>query len=215
MSDKQLAPSLYEQMKQDIREHKLPVGVALKQEELSLQYGVSRIPIRDVLQKLKNEGWLSAHGKRGVMVQPLTVLEAEDLSLMRQLLEPLLLGFAMPNLNKQTLGIAADILTELDKNDLSVAQYGELNWQFHACLYRAAQRPTLFNNIENLQQLCSRYIGYHAVELKYNNTSQNEHHQLLAAITANNTELAQTILKQHIAKASSELVDYLHAVAKA
>jgi DNA-binding GntR family transcriptional regulator len=192
-------------------DNKLPTGIALKQEELANLYGVSRIPIRDVLQQLKREGWLGQSGKRGVMIQALSAQEAEDLSLMRQYLEPLILGFAIPQLNNQTLGMAEDLLASLESTQLSVAEYGELNWQFHACLYQAAQRPTLYNTIENLHQLCSRYIGYHAVELRYNNTSQNEHRQLIAAIKDKKIEKAQDILKLHIANASSLLVEYLHS----
>jgi DNA-binding GntR family transcriptional regulator len=43
---------LYQQLKQDIHENKLPVGSPLKQ-QLAADYGVSRIHIRDVLQRLK------------------------------------------------------------------------------------------------------------------------------------------------------------------
>lgn len=209
MSEKRPAQSLYENVKQDIRDRILSAGVPLKQEELATQYGVSRIPVRDVLQKLKNEGWLVSCGKRGVMIPELSAQEATDLSLMREYLEPLILGFAIPQLTHSQLGQAADILEQLDNPHLSVAEYGELNWQFHACLYRAAQRPTLFNTIAGLHQLCSRYIGFHAVELKYDSTSQTEHHQLLEAIKAKQTSLAQSILKSHIRHASQLLVDFL------
>ena len=211
MADKQLAQSLYEQLKQDIREHKLPVGMALKQEELAAQYGVSRIPIRDVLQKLKNEGWLVQSGKCGVMIASLSAQEAEDLSLMRQYLEPLLLAYALPNLTNNMLGQAEDLLVALDNKQLSVSECGELNWQFHACLYQAANRPTLFNTIVNLHQQCSRYIGFHNTQLNYNTTSQDEHYQLLDALKNKQSKLAQSILKQHIAQASCQLVEYLQA----
>ena len=211
MADKQLAQSLYEQLKQDIREHKLPVGMALKQEELAAQYGVSRIPIRDVLQKLKNEGWLVQSGKCGVMIASLSAQEAEDLSLMRQYLEPLLLAYALPNLTNNMLGQAEDLLVALDNKQLSVSECGELNWQFHACLYQAANRPTLFNTIISLHQQCSRYIGFHNTQLNYNSTSQDEHYQLLDALKNKQLELAQSILKQHIAQASCQLVEYLQA----
>jgi DNA-binding GntR family transcriptional regulator len=211
MADRQLAQSLYEQLKQDIREHKLPVGMALKQEELAAQYGVSRIPIRDVLQKLKNEGWLVQSGKCGVMIASLSAQEAEDLSLMRQYLEPLLLAYALPNLTNNMLGQAEDLLVALDNKQLSVTECGELNWQFHACLYQAANRPTLFNTIVNLHQQCSRYIGFHNTQLNYNSTSQDEHYQLLDALKNKQLELAQSILKQHIAQASCQLVAYLQA----
>lgn len=211
MADKQLAQSLYEQLKQDIREHKLPVEVALKQEELAAQYGVSRIPIRDVLQKLKNEGWLVQSGKCGVMIASLSAQEAEDLSLMRQYLEPLILGYAQHNLTNNILGQAEDLLVALDNKQLSVSECGELNWQFHACLYQAANRPTLFNTIISLHQQCSRYIGFHNTQLNYNTTSQDEHYQLLDALKNKQLELAQSILKQHIAQASCQLVAYLQA----
>lgn len=215
MADKQFAQALYEQLKQDIRDNKLPQGVALKQEELATQYGVSRIPIRDVLQKLKNDGWLTACGKRGVMVSPLNAQQAADLSLMRQYLEPLILGFAMQHLNHSVLGQATDVLAELDKSPMTVSRYGELNWQFHACLYQPAQRPTLFNTIEGLHQLCSRYIGFHAIELAYDNTSQHEHYQLLEALQNKQVTRAQTILKNHISKASEQLIRHLNKYLRA
>ena len=210
MTDKQPAEALYKQLKQDIRDNKLPIASPLKQEQLATEYGVNRIPIRDVLQRLKNEGWLTQSGKRGVMVHPLSATEAEDLYIMRMYLEPLILSHAIPKLNNQTLGQAADLLEKLDQSKLSIAEHGELNWQFHACLYQAAQRPTLFNTIANLHQLCSRYIGFHSVELDYLKTSQQEHYQLLRAIKAKQLGKAKSILKQHISEAGEMLVAYLH-----
>ena len=50
--------TLYQQLKQDIVQGKLPEKQALKQAQLAERYGVSRIPIRDALQRLKNKaGW--------------------------------------------------------------------------------------------------------------------------------------------------------------
>jgi DNA-binding GntR family transcriptional regulator len=210
LTDKQPAEALYQQLKQDIRDNKLPIAGPLKQQQLAAEYGVSRIPIRDVLQRLKNEGWLTQSGKRGVMVHPLSATEAEDLYIMRMYLEPLILGHAMPNLNHQILGQATDILEQLQQPKLSIAQHGELNWQFHACLYGVAKRPTLFNNIANLHQLCSRYIGFNSVKLGYLEISQQQHFQLLEAIKAKQLGKAKAILKQHIAEAGETLVAYLH-----
>ena len=210
MTNKQPAEALYQQLKQDIRDNKLPVGCPLKQEQLATEYGVSRIPIRDVLQRLKNEGWLTQSGKCGVMLHPLNATEAEDLYIMRMYLEPLILSHAIPKLNHQTLGQATDILEQLDQPNLSIAQHGELNWQFHACLYQAANRPTLFNNIANLHQLCSRYIGFHSVELEYEQTSEQQHYELLDVIKAKQVGNAKAMLKQHISEAGEILVAYLH-----
>jgi DNA-binding GntR family transcriptional regulator len=210
MTDKQPAEALYQQLKQDILDNKLPIATPLKQQQLAIEYGVSRIPIRDVLQRLKNEGWLTQSGKRGVMVHPLSAIDAEDLYTMRMYLEPLILSHAMVKLNHQTLGQAADILEQLNQPQLSIAEYGELNWQFHGCIYQAAKRPALFNSIANLHQLCSRYIGFHAVELGYIKTSQQVHYRLLEAIKAKQLGNAKAILKLNITEAGETLVAYLH-----
>ncbi|MCF2947714.1 GntR family transcriptional regulator [Paraglaciecola aquimarina] len=207
----QTAENLYQQLKQDILEHKLLQGSVLKQEELSTRYGVSRIPIRDVLQRLKAEGWLIQSGKCGVMVNPLTAKEAEDLYMMRMRLEPLLLGYAIPHIKHKTLGEAADILEQLKSKELTAQQHGELNWQFHTCLCQVANRPTLLSTIHNLHQLCSRYIGFHAMQLNYLETAQSEHIDLMAAIKNKQVKKAQTILEKHIANAGKILVDYLTA----
>jgi DNA-binding GntR family transcriptional regulator len=210
MQDKQCAEHLYLQIKQDIRGQNFPIGEALKQVELSRRYGVSRIPIRDALQKLKSEGWLTVCGKRGVMVPPLSAEEAEDLYMMRMYLEPLLLGHGLPRINNQCLGQAEDVLEQIDNGQsLSIEQHGELNWQFHSILYQAANRPTLFNNVAGLHQQCGRYIGYHTLELNYLKTSQDEHRQLLESIKAKNLTKAKQILKAHIAETGEKLVDHL------
>jgi DNA-binding GntR family transcriptional regulator len=114
-----------------------------------------------------------------------------------------------PKLNHQNLGQATDNLEQLEQANLSIAQHGDLNWQFHACLYQAADRPTMFNNIANLHQLCSRYIGFHSVELNYEKNSQQEHYQLLDAIKSKQLVNAKDILKQHISEAGEVLVTYL------
>lgn len=210
MSDKQCGDQLYQQIKQDIQAHAFPVGEPIKQVELSVRYGVSRIPIRDALQKLKNEGWLTTSGKRGVMVPPLSAEEAEDLYMMRMYLEPLLLGHGITRINNQTIGKAEDILDKIDNdNTLSIEEHGELNWQFHGVLYHAANRPTLYNTVSGLHQQCGRYIGYHTLKLNYLETSQDEHRQLIDAIKHNQVQKAKQILKSHIAETGEKLVAHL------
>ena len=208
--NKQPAQQLYKQMKLDIRDNKLPIGKPLRQEELSKRYHVSRIPIRDVLQRLKNEGWLTSVGKRGVMIPLLSAQEAEDLYMMRMYLEPLIIEHAILKITQQTLGKAADILEIIENNsDFSIQEHGELNWQFHACLYEAANRPTLFATVASLHQQCGRYIGFHIKDLQYKSTSQSEHFALLTAIKNHQTTLAKQILSKHIEKAGRQLTEYL------
>lgn len=203
--------TLYQRLKNDLQRGRFAPGRALKQSELAELYGVSRIPVRDALQRLKSEGWLAGHGARGVAVPAFDPVEVEDLYLMRMRLEPLLQNLAAPHLNGEILGRARDILDSMEADmEMSAREIGSRNWQFHACLYRAAGRPTLFATVEQLHRQCERYIGYQSRSLDYQGTSQREHYDMLELLQRGDAEGAANLLERHIAAAGRALVDYLH-----
>lgn len=206
--------SLYRQLKADLQRGRFAPGSVLTQAELAERYAVSRIPVRDALQRLKNEGWLTEHGKRGVAVPEFDPLEVEDLYLMRMRLEPLLQELATPHLNGEILGRARDILDTMEQSaELSAEQIGAYNWQFHACLYQVAGHPTLFATVAQLHCQCERYIGYQSRSLDYQRTSQREHYELLELLQKGDSNAASALLEQHIAAAGRALVDYLRRAA--
>ncbi|GAB3028733.1 GntR family transcriptional regulator [Bowmanella dokdonensis] len=202
--------TLYQRLKQDLQQGRFNPGEVLKQRELAEQYGVSRIPVRDAVQKLKSEGWLVTHGKCGIAVPGFDPIEVEDIYLMRKHLEPLLQNLALQHLNSEILGRARDILSSMDeRSDLTAAEIGQHNWAFHACLYRAARRPTLFAMVEHLHLQCQRYIGYQSLSLNYQDRSQQEHHALLDALQQGQGERAAQLLQAHIVEAGEGLVSFL------
>ncbi|MCO4787327.1 GntR family transcriptional regulator [Marinomonas atlantica] len=202
---------LLDQLKADIINGRLDRGCPLRQQELSKRYGVSRIPIRDAISVLRNQGWLVAHGKAGVMVPELNWKEAEDLYQMRSLLECQLLGYSFPNITYESLGKARDINLRLNACDLSMLERGRLNWELHATLYEVANRPTLFNMVAILNEQVRRYMGFQYGPLQYRNTSQNEHEELLDLLAQGQSDQAIKLLRQHIEVAGQQLVEYLKA----
>lgn len=199
--------SLETRIKDDIRADKLPVGTWLTQAWLSEFYQVSRIPVRDAIGKLLNDGWLVGEGKKGVKVPGLNAEQAEELYLMRVPLETLALEQAFERLNFACLGKARDILAQLDNNQqLSVLAQGQLNWQFHLCLYEPCDKPLLLRTLKQLHEQCERYIGFQATKLNYHQKSKNEHYQLLEALENRQLDQAIQILSQHIKVAGQRLV---------
>ena len=200
---------LIEQLKADILNGALPRGCPLRQQELSARYNVSRIPVRDAIAQLKNQGWLVTHGKAGVMVPELNWREAEDLYQMRMALEVQLLEHALPNLTHEVLGRAKDINLQLNNPCLTLLERGQLNWGLHAALYEVANRPTLFNVVAILNEQVRRYMGFQYGPLNYRDTSQNEHEKLISLIESDQKDQALRYLKGHIEVAGRMLVDYL------
>ena len=202
--------SLYQQLKQDIRQGVWPAGVVLNQQKLSDYYQVSRIPVRDALQQLKAEALLVMAGKASLMVPPLTATEAEELYQIRLQLEPMALRRAFPQLTFSLLGQAEDLLHQLEQNQhLSAADRGALNWQFHLILYQPSHCPHLLRLLHSLHQQVERYLGFQEISLNYANTSHQEHWQLLELLRAQQLDAAVALLQQHIQQAGELLVAHL------
>lgn len=205
--------NLLDQIKTDIVTGKLERGRPLRQSELSERYSVSRIPIRDAIGVLRSQGWLVPHGKAGSMIPELCWVEAEDLYQMRSVLECRLLDLAFDQLTFELVGRARDINHQLNNDTLSMIERGQLNWRFHATLYTAANRPTLFNVVSALNDQVSRYLGFQYGPLQYKGISQSEHEALLTLLEQKNKPEALQLLKNHIEVAGIQIVNYLKSTA--
>src|SRR5215510_2814010 len=62
-------------------------GTALRQEELAAEFGVSRIPVREALNKLQAEGLVVVEPNRGAFVASLSVADVHEVFDLRVLLE--------------------------------------------------------------------------------------------------------------------------------
>lgn len=203
---------LYQKIKDDILNNRLPVGRPLRQTELSDRYGVSRIPIRDALLRLKADGWLVPHGKAGHIIPDLNWQEAEDIFLMRLDLESRLFDYAFDKINKVNIECAAQLIEKLDNKQLTLLEKGELNWDFHKELYFPADRPVLYKTVQSLNQQYARYLGFQYGPMGYKQHSQNEHVELLRFIELNDKKSAMCLLNQHIKDAGHLLVTYLKSI---
>jgi DNA-binding GntR family transcriptional regulator len=185
-------------------------GQSLRQDEIATQFGVSRIPVREALRQLEVEGLVIFHPNRGAMVSALSPAEIQEICEIRISLETLALQLAIPQLSESDIEQAAALLQATEETT-DPMQWAELNWQFHAALYRPANRPRLLNLIKTLHVNIDRYIRFQLQQLDYREHSQAEHHQLLVACREQNIALATEILRQHISSTARQLVDYLQS----
>ncbi|MGN8026159.1 GntR family transcriptional regulator [Microbacterium sp. 22242] len=83
-----LADRVYRELLRSIIEGDVAPGAWLKERELSERYTVSRIPVRQALQRLETEGFVSTSPHRGANVTPLTRADIHDLFDTRLCFEP-------------------------------------------------------------------------------------------------------------------------------
>ncbi len=208
---KTLPQQVAERLRDAILTGKLPGGQTLRQAELAAQLGVSRIPVREALRQLEAEGFVVLHPHRGAVVAVLTAEEAIEIYDIRTALEAQALRLAVPNLSRETLAQAEALLDKIDNlsDGRSMPRWAELNWQFHALLYAAAQRPRLFEMIKQLHDNVGRYLRGSLTVGAHSKPSQKQHRALLAACKKKDAQTAVDILQQHLAATSQKLAQQL------
>jgi DNA-binding transcriptional regulator YhcF (GntR family) len=86
-------------------------GERLEPDRIAADLGCSRMPIREALKILENEGFVTCYPFRGTEVSRLRAEEVEELFAMRIALECLALARAVPNLTTDELAQMRGILT--------------------------------------------------------------------------------------------------------
>jgi len=112
----------------DVRKGVYPPGVPLREEHLATQFGVSRSPIRQVLQQLTHEGLLHTRPNSGTVVaEPPSSEVMEALRECRAKLECIALRESFSNLDQADFGRWEQILEALyhacDREDHATAYF--------------------------------------------------------------------------------------------
>lgn len=195
-----------------IADGRLEAGQRLRQEEIAAEFGVSHIPVREALRELEGQGLVTVLPRRGAVVTALTPNEVEEVVEMRVILECAALRHAIPRATPQILAQAAAALDAIDCESDNT-RWSALNWQFHASLYKAAERPRLFATIESLYASVGRYLQVEETVLNNLPHSQEEHRRLLRLVEMQRADEAAELLTQHITEPGAGLVARLRHAA--
>jgi DNA-binding GntR family transcriptional regulator len=180
-------------------------GDWLRQDDLAAELGVSKIPVREALQRLAAASLVTFEPNRGAMVRPLTAADAEEIFALRLGIEPQLLRRA----------IARQTIVDLATAELALtAPSGtltEANWRFHRALYEPAGWPRARATVETLHAAVAPYVLLYTQGLGGASRSDAEHHELLAHCRAGDARSAVRVLRRHLRGAEDALIGHLSA----
>ena len=199
-----------EQLVDQVRDRILNGSVApdrpIRQDALAAEMGVSKIPLREALARLEEEGLLASQANRGFTVRPLTAAEAEEVYALRLKLEPETIALAARNATEPEQQAASDLLAKLDGlTDQRGDGVGAFNRAFHLALLRPAARPVAFTILERLHVLSERYVRKHLEPLGRNERANDEHGALLQCWLARDERGVAALTVAHIGKTLDDL----------
>lgn len=182
-----------------------PPGTRIRQEALAARHTTSRIPVREALRILEAEGLVTLVANSGAWVSRLTLAECEELYLVRERIEPVLLGMNAPLLAPHDLDLLDDLAGQMERADAE--DFLRLDRAFHFATYAPAQTVMLGDTVRGLWNRTHHYrrafVG--AAHVRHDGSAHHDHRLLVAALRRGDAEEAAHVLERHIRRTRIEL----------
>lgn len=195
--------AIYVQLRDWILYTRLAPGQKLNERELSARFGISRTPMREILQCLAGQELLTIQPRQGVFVaeiEPEAILQTFEVRLP---LEVAVAGLAAQRAGQEDVArlraLAAELELAAEGGDMD--RVVRLDAQFHDALALAARNPVLRRTREALHNVCLRY--WHLLLSEGDSrltsgTSEHAHSGLAAAVAQGDVGLARTRQQAHV-----------------
>ena len=200
---------------QQIESGQLLPGERLVQMDLAQQFGVSRVAVRDALQKVKQRGLVVDSETRGVTVRPLSIKSIEEIFEVRELIEGYLVREAAKNITPADTRYLLSLLQQM--NELAIEKdfdaYVDKDRELHSYICSKSNREFMVDiwNMIWLRFKQARGVAKRDTEWlrDWVDQASDNHEQLLQALTDGDGERAETIYRDIVRKSGRLLVDEL------
>jgi DNA-binding GntR family transcriptional regulator len=185
-------------IKQRILRGELLPGEQLRQERLAAELGISRVPLREALLILANQGLLDSGTQQGFVVARRSRAEFAQIHFMLDVLESeLLRTLVWPD--NDTL----DYLRTLNAKMAALVdvpdwfEIVELNHEFHRVLWELSSENLISSEVQRIWPLADAYIarGYSSPE--HRRAAVDYHERIIAAIVDRDGSALQQISADH------------------
>ncbi|MBA8879505.1 GntR family transcriptional regulator [Phyllobacterium myrsinacearum] len=180
-------------------------GTALRQDDLAMRFGTSRMPVRDALRLLEAEGLVSIHPTRGAFVAEMDAVEISEIFTIRELLECAALHLAFPFFTDEILDEAESVQDRIAAEP-DVSRWGTLNLAFHMTLYNPCRNSRLLSLIEAQHGAADRYVRIFLSNGDFRNLPHKGHRGIIAACRQGDEAQAVQILAEHLQDGRQKLI---------
>jgi DNA-binding GntR family transcriptional regulator len=200
---------VYEHLKLEIVQGRLPGGERLAEENIAERLGVSRTPVREAVQRLAQDGFVELIPNKGARVRALSSTEIIQTYTVREALEGLAAKLAAEHREAKDLDRLAETLIRLERlpsNDYSAQTAVDL--EFHAAIASASKNAVLQDTLRGLRDTIARAK---LLTRKTNQAAQTklEHQTILEHIQNGDTVAAEASARAHVQRFQKMVLEEL------
>ena len=195
---KTLSEQAYEIIRERILANVMFPAKPIRQDALSQDLGVSKIPHREALTRLEQDGLLISHPNRGFIVRPISLAEAEDVFQLRKTLEPEAAAQGCKRATQQDRQKVEEIFKRLQSMAYEISpQAVTVNREFHLALTAPANRKITQELLTKVHLLSERYVRRHLDPPDREADAFREHQEIFDAWMNRESKKVKTLLKEH------------------
>jgi DNA-binding GntR family transcriptional regulator len=175
-------------------------GMRIRQELLAAHFGASRIPVREALKQLENEGLVVLAPNRGAWIADVNSEESIEVYKIREAVEPLAIFESVPNLTDTDIDSLDATVRDLE-SVTTLEDYIQLDREFHLRTYSRARMPQLLAMVERFWNSTQHFRRQFVKETFAKDGlpfSDPQHLLLMDAIRGRDAEAAQVLVRLHI-----------------
>lgn len=199
----------YARIRDGVLDGRYPPGSALREEQLAADLGVSRTPVREALRRLNAEAlveFVANHGARVARWSPADIRETFDLRAMLEGHACSLAAHRRSDAQLAELQRLADAMSAAHAGATGIERIAERNRRFHDVILEASgtrQLPRIVGRIVDVPLVLRTFNRYSAAALA---RSLAHHHEITAALRAQDGDWARAVMEAHIRAARAALL---------
>ena len=206
MATLQHTDELYHILEDEICALKILPGEALSENQLCKRFGVSRTPIRSVLQRLEQNRFVQIIPCKGTIVTPINLDIVDQIAYQRTAVESMVLrDFIQVCSPKEYIEIKHkyDLLEEMaqtmtDPENVDINAFLMLDLEMHAIWFCSMNKWYIWQNLTKPQPDYSRFTRLDVVRANNVPDVLSEHREILRVIREKDVDAIEPLIRRHL-----------------
>jgi GntR family transcriptional regulator, rspAB operon transcriptional repressor len=218
INQSRISDQVYRYLHGEIVEGRLLPGQRISPDELAERLKISKMPIKEAIERLAGEGLLDVQSRRGTFVSSLDPTELAETFEVRCALEALAGKLAVRHITKADTERLRELIALMEKSvgKEDVRLHLEQNAEFHELIIKRSGNRKLYETWRRLRTPI-HVAGIHSRTddwIERVGREQKEHRAIVRALEQRDEAAVELAISNHIMRASGSLVEDVERVVR-
>ena len=193
-----LAERAYDEIRRMIIRLELAPGDVVREADLQVRLGTSRTPIREALQRLARDQFVTVIPRRGMLVSSIEFDELATLYETRAIMEPYAARLATQRGTRRDWDEMAEVLAETARPGTRPEELLELDRRCHEIIWRASRNRFLTHTLDTLYAQSDRLWHLYLSDVHDMAHAVDEHAAIHDALSSGRADDVAALVEAHV-----------------